>query len=135
MKTKRCTKCKKVKSASEFHKNKNTKDGFTYWCKPCCRRGQDRWIVKQPKGYSKKYQIKTRYGITLEQHKEMYVQQNGCCAICDKPIPYNKVHTDHQHSNGKVRALLCVRCNTMLGLVESAPELIQRIFKYIEKYK
>ena len=30
-----CTKCKEVKPLTEFRKNRNYKDGLTYWCKSC----------------------------------------------------------------------------------------------------
>jgi hypothetical protein len=32
-----CTKCKIEKEESEFHKNKNTKDGLNFWCKLCVK--------------------------------------------------------------------------------------------------
>ena len=32
---KKCTKCKIEKKLSEFHKNKNTKDGLQFCCKVC----------------------------------------------------------------------------------------------------
>lgn len=32
---KRCTKCGQDKPLTDFHKNKRSKDGLQYWCKPC----------------------------------------------------------------------------------------------------
>ncbi len=31
-----CTKCKEIKQLSEFHRDRNTKDGLSYPCKICC---------------------------------------------------------------------------------------------------
>jgi len=35
MKTKKCSKCREIKSISEFHKDKYSGDGFVYYCKIC----------------------------------------------------------------------------------------------------
>lgn len=43
--TKRCTKCKQVKSFSEFHKNKTKKDGHYFRCKQC--QNQDAKLYRQ----------------------------------------------------------------------------------------
>lgn len=32
---KKCTKCGEIKDVSEFHRNKNTKDGYVFYCKTC----------------------------------------------------------------------------------------------------
>lgn len=37
MKTKTCTKCKKIKPIIEFNKDKNYKDGYKNWCKQCVK--------------------------------------------------------------------------------------------------
>ena len=33
--TKRCSKCGEIKDFSQFHKNKNSPDGYYSWCKGC----------------------------------------------------------------------------------------------------
>lgn len=43
----------------------------------------------------------------------MLEKQGGACAIC--VLPLTKHHIDHCHTTGKVRGLLCHRCNTRLG--------------------
>ncbi len=54
------------------------------------------------------------YNITLEQWNQMLKVQNGICANphCSKAIVGSDVHVDHDHETGKVRGLLCARCNT-----------------------
>jgi 5-methylcytosine-specific restriction endonuclease McrA len=42
METKKCSRCKKVKSTLEFSKRKSSKDGFDFWCKQCNIEGRDR---------------------------------------------------------------------------------------------
>ena len=55
-----------------------------------------------------------KYGITLEEVNELHTKQQGLCAICQKK---DRLALDHDHSTGKVRELLCYRCNLSLGLV------------------
>lgn len=35
MGTKKCTSCGLLQDTSEFHRDRNTKDGLAYWCKTC----------------------------------------------------------------------------------------------------
>ena len=74
------------------------------------------------------------YNITLEQHKQMYISQNGCCAICGKPVEYNKICTDHNHMNGQIRSLLCCKCNCGLHYIEDR-EYMKKALNYLEETK
>ena len=55
-----------------------------------------------------------RYGITIEEAKTMFQKNNGLCLLCDRKAKY----IDHDHITGKIRGVLCPRCNTALGAVE-----------------
>jgi phage regulator Rha-like protein len=55
----------------------------------------------------------------------MLEHQEGVCAICGKPETVKSrkgevlaLAIDHDHATGKVRGLLCFRCNTTLGTYE-----------------
>lgn len=41
--TKKCTKCKKVKSTKEFARTRRTPDGIQYWCRKCFADYQTEW--------------------------------------------------------------------------------------------
>jgi 5-methylcytosine-specific restriction endonuclease McrA len=77
---------------------------------------------------------KTRYGLTPEQHKAMYLAQNGCCAICGEPAAYGDIHTDHDHNTGRVRGLLCRRCNTQIAIFDNY-ELLDKAIQYLERVR
>jgi len=63
-----------------------------------------------------------RYGLSPQQYDEMRRAQNNCCAIC--AIEFAEAGTrgpyvDHDHRTGRVRSLLCAKCNTKLSVLES----------------
>lgn len=65
---------------------------------------------------------KGRYGVALFTYWSMHHNQAGKCAICrtaESQLP-EKLYIDHDHQTGKVRALLCVFCNTKLGTLENS---------------
>jgi hypothetical protein len=72
-------------------------------------------IREKKKDYLRKYWLKSKYGLTPEQFEIMKVQQGGVCKIC-KNRPAAAV--DHCHKTGKVRGLLCKRCNSTLHEIE-----------------
>jgi len=64
--------------------------------------------------------LKSRYNLTVEQYNLMFEEQKGHCDICGvhQSILQYSLHVDHDHSTGKIRALLCSPCNTGLGIYE-----------------
>lgn len=56
-----------------------------------------------------------RYGVTKPDWDRMLAAQDGLCAICDD-VP---TCVDHCHKTGRVRGLLCNRCNVNLAVLEN----------------
>ena len=52
-----CSKCKKEKLLTEFHKEKLKKDGLGIWCKSCRRKDKKKYY-KQNRNYHNSYQLK-----------------------------------------------------------------------------
>ena len=70
--------------------------------------------------YSRAYHLKQTYGLTLEQYDEMLEQQGEVCAICGEAnLDGKRLYVDHNHETGKVRGLLCLKCNNRLGVLEN----------------
>jgi hypothetical protein len=68
------------------------------------------------KAEKKDQYLRTRYGLTLVQMKQMEFDQKGRCRICLRlPKPGGcPLVVDHDHKSGRVRGLLCFRCNHRL---------------------
>lgn len=105
---------------------------------------QRAWHKKNPgKGsaYMKKYgngeanRLRLCYGITLEQRDFMFQSQDGRCGVCGKAINIGKgCHIDHDHTTGKVRALLCLRCNCGIGHFNDNIFLMEKAIAYLKKW-
>jgi hypothetical protein len=65
----------------------------------------------------RKHNLKTAYGLSLEEYDAILEFQKNCCAICllDFSTDPKTPHVDHDHVTGEVRAILCHHCNLMLG--------------------
>ena len=88
------------------------------------------------KKYLRKYRLKQKYGLSLEEYDTMLLEQNGCCAICgtDTPGGNGRFHVDHCHSSNRVRGLLCARCNIGLGFFRDNTVVLARAIEYLASF-
>lgn len=65
----------------------------------------------------------------------MVADQGGRCAICaGSPVgPGRRLHVDHDHATGRVRALLCSSCNTAVGLMQDDSARLRAAADYLDK--
>lgn len=75
--------------------------------------------------------LKSSYGMTVEQYDRMYSMQDGRCVCC--AVFCERLHVDHDHQTGKIRGLLCQPCNTALGLVQDDILVLRAMIEYLEK--
>ena len=89
---------------------------------------KDMWRTKQ---------LQKDYGISLEQYDKMLIEQNNKCAICksEQCTTGKSFSVDHNHITGKVRGLLCRRCNMGLGHFEGNMEAVTNMLTYMKKNK
>jgi hypothetical protein len=76
--------------------------------------------------------LRRKYGITQADYEALLARQNGGCAICRrKPNEKISLHVDHEHDSGRIRGLLCFRCNNALGDLGDDPVQLQRAIAYL----
>lgn len=81
----------------------------------------------------RKYNLKKKYGLTLEQYQAMFAAQNGYCAACHLPQTEGKILVvDHDHTTGKVRGLIHNTCNSIIGFVGDDPTKLRMLADYLE---
>lgn len=134
---KQCSKCKKEKPESEFYLDKAMKLGLHSWCIACVKKLALKGGRRLSKLQKKDLRLKSTHGISLRQYQEMLESQNGVCAICgnnetvkQQGIP-QPLSVDHCHETGKVRGLLCSRCNAAIGLLREDLDILASAASYL----
>ncbi len=82
----------------------------------------------------KKPHLKKLYGISLEEYNYMFSEQEGRCLGCRKHQSElrTSLHVDHNHTTGKIRGLLCRKCNSAIGLISDNINVLKTMIKYLQ---
>lgn len=97
---------------------------------------KEKWRITQ-----RNSAIKVKFGLSPEDYTAKLEDQGGVCYICRKPEvstwkgKVKHLAVDHCHKSGKIRDLLCVKCNKALGLVDDNIDLLKECIKYLQKHK
>lgn len=115
---------------------KKQRDNVRGWVKRNVERSVElkrQWRNK--KGwYYRRALVLRKYGLTLDDYDVMLRKQNGVCAICLSPPKKNKAfNVDHCHTTGKIRGLLCFRCNFGLSFFREDSETFKRALKHLKR--
>jgi hypothetical protein len=151
---KKCKICLVEKELTEFFNDKRGFQGKKSKCKACMTLETYAWRDKHrdqynnhAKAFRKRrdpetaygYEIKRRYGCTLEQYNEMLVKQEGKCALCQRlhnpAEKKGRLYVDHCHKSGKVRQLLCGACNSALGYFKDDTRVMAEAIAYIIRHR
>jgi hypothetical protein len=87
----------------------------------------------------REFQLMSKYNMTLDDYNKFLEQQNGVCAICKEEekttdkwkSSFRRLRVDHSPKTGKVRGLLCHKCNVALGLFKDDSTLLLKAFNYL----
>lgn len=131
---KRCVKCEEIKKAEAFRKSMKYSTGLTSWCKSCLNANNRIWgrINVESKRKSDLKAKAKRYGLTLDQYKELVKLQNNECAICSSTQEKTRLAIDHCHKTLKVRGLLCDLCNRGLGFFRDSTDRLSKAIEYLK---
>lgn len=138
----KCNRCNEIKLIDFFYKNSTPKNAE---CKECNKKRRKEYrqksCTKEKEYISHLIRFyKRKYGITLDDYNSMLKEQNGLCAICRMPSTKidkrsNKVqrlNVDHCHKTGKVRGLLCIKCNHGIGYFNDNILLLESCIRYLQ---
>ena len=143
MKVIKCTHCNRDKSEQLFNIFRGKRNNTCIEC----RTKNNEWYA-QDKGHRKtrakiyylknkdrvsEYRsdrrLKVKYSLTRQDYNEMFKKQNSKCEICKQE--FKTLCVDHDHKTGKIRALLCRRCNLDLQVIENK-EFVLKAQSYLK---
>lgn len=98
-----------------------------------------KWRRENPEAFrrsSRNSILKRKYGLDILEYERLLKKQDFVCAICkrEEPRKGSALSVDHCHKTGKVRGLLCTKCNTAIGLLNESPGLFKAALGYLKKH-
>ena len=132
MQQKLCTACQQSKPLEDFNKNKDGKFGKHSICRQCTlERNRFRYV----NGDSYAVRLKKLYGLSVKEYEELYAEAQGKCQSCGikEEELTRRLAVDHCHTSGKVRGLLCGKCNTALGQLNDSLDTISALYSYLKE--
>jgi hypothetical protein len=145
--SKLCRKCGIEKNRKEFtiRRSGSRVGHLSTYCKGCSIVGNRNAKKRDPSIYRRiewPSKLKRLYGLSVNGYNDLMGKQNGGCALCGITEPslgnrqYSKntrsvFDVDHNHKTGKVRGLLCTRCNRLVGLANDNPETARKLVAYL----
>lgn len=146
-----CTGCKTAYPISHYSKNKGKPKGINQYCRSCQSTKNKEYQRRLKKGellhtkcfykkgtkehndHTKNQCLRYAYNITLDKYNTLFAEQLGCCAICG--IHQSKLTkslgVDHNHTTGRVRGLLCTKCNTGIGHLNENIDILNKSIDYL----
>lgn len=133
-----------AKSKISYQKNKSKKLARQkeYLSDPVVKERRDSYLRQYQEEnritrlrYSRGYHLKKKYGISLEEYEKLLEYQGYCCALCGKEFckgEKRQPDVDHCHKTGKVRGILHLHCNTLLGHSKDNIEILEKAISYLK---
>lgn len=149
-----CVRCGESDPAQFYTSCKTNK------CKPCIRQlNKERYYARTPevieyqkiareewKENNRAYlaqclresYLQRTFGLTQADYERMLETQEGKCFLCGTTEPYRSKTknfcVDHCHVSGRIRALLCGRCNVSVGHFEKLLDLVglEALLEYVQ---
>jgi Recombination endonuclease VII len=122
----------------ETHREELREKGRIYAKKNRKRQSAYRRELRKDPIYRKNEKLKDKYGITLEDYNNMVDSQLNKCLICKNEFSesgnnFSGPCIDHSHMTGKIRGLLCRRCNAGIGGFDDDCRLLEISLSWLDK--
>ena len=114
---KRCNTCAELKPLAAFSRLARSADGRRSECTEC--RNKHRRVIR------------------AVDYDALFVAQSGKCAICgvDAATYGKRFSVDHYHDDGEARALLCLYCNTIIGMADESTDILEAAIGYLKHHE
>ncbi len=160
-----CTQCGELKPRDQFFRqSRPSRPHLRSACKACTKEYADGRRLAKPdhckkqereskrrrrplydealRLYGREWQLRKKYGMTVEDFTALLACQDGGCAICHRPVIYSGKQkglrdlacVDHDHDTKEIRGILCQACNTAIGLFGDDPARLRCAAEYLERH-
>ena len=106
--------------------------------KRCCSKQCHAIITLEQRKQTEFQRFLKKKKIDEQTYNSMFQRQGNCCAICRKPEiskhqsgTVRQLAIDHCHETGRIRGLLCTKCNTGIGLFQDSWLLLDNAQEYL----
>ena len=130
-----------------YYQRQEVKERQKKWLQEDRKNNPERYKIYNKTNNNKDSELKSlkkslqAINLSLEKYFQMLEECNNKCMICKKDEiktrQGNKTRLciDHCHTSGKIRGLLCHKCNAALGMFEDNTDSIQEALNYLNKHK
>ena len=73
-----------------------------------------------------------KYGITEDDYQALLVSALGGCWVCGRLPTKRRLHVEHDHKTGRIRGLVCWKCNVLLKQASDSPAILRYAAEYLE---
>jgi hypothetical protein len=136
----KCSQCANFKQLGCYSMAAQCKNGIRKTCKTCSNKTKATSVAKRSARnphQRETLRLRYKYGMTFQEYQTMFDLQNGVCAICKEPetTQGKNLSVDHCHATGKIRGLLCHRCNAGIGMLKDNVDIMLSSIAYLKRSK
>jgi hypothetical protein len=149
---KRCIVCEQLLPLSRFYNargsggrsKKTVARCITCYNRQQCARKKERYqhdqVFRAKVRNRQRKRTLQRWGLSEPDYHRMLREQGGGCAICGTTTNTHatgracRLAIDHNHRTGRIRSLLCGRCNQLIGLAGESQPLLRKAIAYLLRH-
>ena len=103
-------------------------------CRSCYRARRDSLPSRTKEARARQW-TEWKWGLSPGEYNRRVELQLSGCAVCKQPCDVrDRLAVDHDHRTGRIRDLLCFRCNAVLGQVDDDEELLFALIEYLKRH-
>lgn len=102
-------------------------------CTECGRAPHRPMLTRCPECSARHAAKSSGHGIQLAERAKLLAEQGGRCPVCSREIDLTGSNVDHDHDTGRIRGLICGRCNVAMGWFQDDPELLEAAALYLRR--
>lgn len=129
-----------------LYPDKPERQKYPPYCKKCASLRSSLWHLNCSRAGKEKIYMQKLHktlGVSAADYKTLLDRAEYKCEICGKQHKWEasrryeraRLGVDHDHVNGRIRGVLCNKCNAAIGLLQDSVDLVENAATYLRKHK